>query len=153
MIRLRVVRGHVLPLTCPHAVDVKGVEFIEFAASDDEANALGGMLTALGFAPVAQPSQQGGDALDTKRHQSGRQQRARGFCQQFRRRARRIGLRDGPAGGRCPRRPWHVLKALGIARFEQAVGPDEMEIPGVRGVGGSLIYFIEDGSEDASLGA
>jgi 4-hydroxyphenylpyruvate dioxygenase len=39
-------------------------------------------------------------------------------------------------------------EALGIQRFEQAVGPGEMEIPSVRGVGGSLIYFIADGTQD-----
>ena len=35
---------------------------------------------------------------------------------------------------------------LAIPRFMQAVGPDELKIPSVKGVGGSLIYFIEDGS-------
>jgi 4-hydroxyphenylpyruvate dioxygenase len=38
-------------------------------------------------------------------------------------------------------------EALGVQRFEQSVGPDEMQISSVRGVGGSLIYFIADGSE------
>jgi 4-hydroxyphenylpyruvate dioxygenase len=36
---------------------------------------------------------------------------------------------------------------LAIPRFTQAVGPDELPIPSVKGVGGSLIYFIEDGTE------
>jgi 4-hydroxyphenylpyruvate dioxygenase len=35
----------------PARVDVRGVEFIEFAASDAEADALGAMLSALGFQP------------------------------------------------------------------------------------------------------
>jgi 4-hydroxyphenylpyruvate dioxygenase len=39
-------------------------------------------------------------------------------------------------------------EALSIPRFEQSVGPGEMQIPSVRGVGGSLIYFIEQGSEE-----
>ncbi|MET0426919.1 MAG: TIM barrel protein [Microvirga sp.] len=30
--------------------------------------------------------------------------------------------------------------------FRQAVGPGELDIPAVRGVGGSLLYFIDDGS-------
>ncbi len=38
----------------PPRVNVTGVEFIEFAASDEEAQALGTMLAALGFAPTAQ---------------------------------------------------------------------------------------------------
>jgi 4-hydroxyphenylpyruvate dioxygenase len=36
---------------------------------------------------------------------------------------------------------------LAIPRFAQAVGPDELQIPSVKGVGGSLIYFIEDGTQ------
>ena len=36
---------------------------------------------------------------------------------------------------------------LEIARFTQAVGPQEMQIPSVKGVGGSLIYFIEEGTQ------
>jgi 4-hydroxyphenylpyruvate dioxygenase len=36
---------------------------------------------------------------------------------------------------------------LAIPRFVQAVGPDELQIPSVKGVGGSLIYFIEDGAQ------
>ncbi len=37
---------------------------------------------------------------------------------------------------------------LAIPRFMQAVGPDELKIPSVKGVGGSLIYFIEEGSAE-----
>lgn len=31
--------------------------------------------------------------------------------------------------------------------FRQAVGPGELEIPAVRGLGGSLIYFVDPKSE------
>jgi 4-hydroxyphenylpyruvate dioxygenase len=31
--------------------------------------------------------------------------------------------------------------------FRQAVGPGELEIPAVRGLGGSLLYFVDPGSE------
>ena len=31
--------------------------------------------------------------------------------------------------------------------FRQAVGPGELEIPAVRGLGGSLVYFIDEKSE------
>ena len=31
--------------------------------------------------------------------------------------------------------------------FRQAVGPGELDIPAVRGVGGSLIYFVDDKTE------
>jgi 4-hydroxyphenylpyruvate dioxygenase len=35
---------------------------------------------------------------------------------------------------------------LKAATFRQPVGPDEMTIPAIRGVGGSLLYFLEPGS-------
>jgi len=37
-------------------------------------------------------------------------------------------------------------EALQAATFRQAVGPGEMTIPGIRGVGGSLLYFLEPAS-------
>ncbi|WP_105384710.1 bifunctional sugar phosphate isomerase/epimerase/4-hydroxyphenylpyruvate dioxygenase family protein [Neorhizobium alkalisoli] len=36
---------------------------------------------------------------------------------------------------------------LGAERFEQPVGPGEVEIPAIRGVGGGLIYLLDDKSE------
>ncbi len=36
--------------------------------------------------------------------------------------------------------------ALQAATFRQPVGPDEMTIPAIRGVGGSLLYFLEPAS-------
>src|SRR6201991_1781149 len=36
--------------------------------------------------------------------------------------------------------------ALQAATFQQAVGPGEMTIPAIRGVGGSLLYFLEPAS-------
>ncbi|MBR0801293.1 sugar phosphate isomerase/epimerase and 4-hydroxyphenylpyruvate domain-containing protein [Bradyrhizobium jicamae] len=38
--------------------------------------------------------------------------------------------------------------ALQATTFRQPVGPDEMTIPAIRGVGGSLLYFLEPGSEN-----
>ena len=34
-------------------------------------------------------------------------------------------------------------KALDTAAFHQPVGADEMKIPAIRGVGGSLLYFLD----------
>src|ERR1700704_6270799 len=34
-------------------------------------------------------------------------------------------------------------EALNAHTFYQPVGPDELEIPAIRGVGGSLLYFLE----------
>ena len=39
--------------------------------------------------------------------------------------------------------------ALRIPRFEQAIGPDEWPIASVRGVGGSLLYFVDAATREA----
>ncbi len=38
--------------------------------------------------------------------------------------------------------------ALGARTFYQPVGPGELEIPAIRGVGGSLLYFLEPGGKN-----
>ena len=44
-------------------------------------------------------------------------------------------------------RRFERAKALGAEPFEQPVGPGELKIPAIRGVGGGLIYFIDDKTE------
>ncbi len=68
----------------PPRVDVKGVEFIEFAASDEEAQALGSMLTALGFVADSAAPPQGRHALAAGRHQHRHELRARRSRSQLR---------------------------------------------------------------------
>ena len=130
----------------PPRVDVRGVEFIEFAASDEEAQALGSMLSALGFIPTATHRrkavtrwQQGDINIVMNCEPEGL---AHSFDAVHGASVCALGLRvaDVPAA---------LVRAeqLAIPRFSQAVGPDELQIPSVKGVGGSLIYFIEDGAE------
>jgi 3-dehydroshikimate dehydratase len=38
--------------------------------------------------------------------------------------------------------------SLGARTFHQPVGPGELEIPAIRGVGGSLLYFLEPGGKN-----
>jgi 4-hydroxyphenylpyruvate dioxygenase len=132
----------------PAAVPVKGVEFIEFAASNEEAEALGSMLGALGFAPTARHRskavtrwQQGDINLVINCEPEGL---AHSFDIVHGASVCAIGLRVSGVPDAIER-----AHALGIQKFDQAVGPDEMQIPSVRGVGGSLIYFVEDGTQDA----
>ncbi len=130
----------------PAPVDVTGVAFIEFAASDQEAEALGAMLKALGFSPTAQHRRK----AVTRWTQQGTSlvinSEPEGFANSFETvhgaSVCAIGLRVTDVAAALDR-----ARALGIPEFSQAIGPDEMEIPCVRGVGGSLIYFIEDGTE------
>jgi 4-hydroxyphenylpyruvate dioxygenase len=132
--------------TMPAPVEVKGVAFIEFAASHDEADALGDMLGQLGFEPTAKHSRK-----DVTRWTQGTLNLVincdpEGFASSFDlvhgASVCAIGLRVTDVHAALKR-----AEALGIQLFEQAVGPGEMVIPGVRGVGGSLIYFIADGGE------
>jgi 4-hydroxyphenylpyruvate dioxygenase len=133
--------------TMPPRVDVKGVEFIEFAASDEEAQALGSMLYALGFAPTGKHRrkavthwQQGDINIVVNCEPEGL---AHSFDAVHGASVCALGLRvdDVPAA---------LLRAerLKIPRFAQAVGRDELQIPSVKGVGGSLIYFIEEGTQE-----
>jgi 4-hydroxyphenylpyruvate dioxygenase len=133
--------------TMPDRVAVKGVAFLEFTASAEEADTLGTMLSALGFAPVARHRSkavtrwvQGDINLVINSEPEGF---ASSFDLVHGASVCAIGLRVANVPGALTR-----AEALGIQRFEQAIGPDEMQIPSVRGVGGSLIYFIEDGAQD-----
>jgi 4-hydroxyphenylpyruvate dioxygenase len=132
----------------PSRVLVAGVEFIECAASNEEAEALGLMLGALGFAPTARHRnkavtrwQQGDINLVINCEPEGL---AHSFDIVHGASVCAIGVRVSDVSAAIER-----AHALGIQKFDQAVGPDEMQIPSVRGVGGSLIYFVEDGSQDA----
>ena len=139
-------RAPVAP-TMPAPVDVSRVSFIEFAANEAEAQALGAMLQALGFAAVGKHRRK-----SVVRWQQG---------------AINIVLNTEPEGFAHSHDVVHGAsvcalglvvpdiaaamaraEALAIPAFAQAVGPDEMQIPSVRGIGGSLIYFIETGGED-----
>ena len=132
----------------PPPVATERVSFIEFAASHDEADALGLMLAALGFTPVARHR-----SKDVVRWTQGNinivvNTEPEGFAHSFDMvhgaSVCAIGLvvEDVPAA-------LARADALGIARFAQRVGADEMEIPSVRGVGGGLIHLVAQGSEPA----
>ncbi len=130
----------------PPRVDVTGVEFIEFAASDDEAQALGSMLTALGFVPTARHRrkavtrwQQGDINIVMNCEPEGL---AHSFDAVHGASVCALGLKVKNVPAALER-----AEQLAIPRFMQAVRPDELKIPSVKGVGGSLIYFIEDGTE------
>lgn len=126
----------------PPRVAAAGVEFIEFAASHDEAEALGAMLRPLRFRPTARHR-----TKDVTRWTQGAVNivvncEPEGLAHSF-------DVVHGAAvcaiGLSVPDVPAALARAdfLRIARFEQAAGPDEWPIPSVRGVGGSLIYLVD----------
>jgi len=121
----------------------RNVEWIEFCASEEEAPQLGHMLRTLGFSP-------------TDRHRRKAVTRWRqgdinlvincepeGFAHTFDTvhgaSVCAIGLRVDDAAAALER-----AQKLQISSYSQAVGPGEFEIPAVRGVGGSLIYFVAE---------
>ena len=53
-----------------------------------------------------------------------------------------MGLRVGDAAAAMAR-----AEALRMSAFRQPVGPGELDIPAIRGLGGSLLYFTDGASE------
>lgn len=130
----------------PPRADILGVEFIEFALDEDTASALAGLFAALGFrqtgthlSKAVTRWSQGGINLLLNTEQDGFAQshaimHGPGVCA--------ICLRVDDVGQAMTR-----AGGLRIPSFEQPVGPGELHIPAIRGVGGSLIYFTEPKGE------
>ncbi len=136
-----------LPPPMPPRVPVQGVEFIEFAASHDEAEEFGRHFTALGFVPTARHRskdvirwQQGAINLVVNSEPEGL---AHSFDIVHGGSVCAIGLAVPDQAAALAR-----AEALDIPRFVAAVGPDEWEIPSLRAVGGSLLYLVDTASRD-----
>ncbi|MEY4375703.1 MAG: hypothetical protein RJB26_253 [Pseudomonadota bacterium] len=135
-----------LPPPLPARVDVRGVEFIEFCTGEEEAPALEGMLGTLGFVPTAQHRskavtrwQQGGVNIVVNSETEGFAHsynvvHGASVC------AVALRVRNVPLA-------MERAVALGVSSHRQSVGAGEMSIPAVHGVGGALLYFIEEGTE------
>ena len=130
----------------PDRISVEGVEFIEFAASEDEAQDLAALLMTMGFAETARHKskevsvyRQGGINIvintekDGLAHSSYIMHGATAYA---------VGLKVEDASATVTR-----ARALGAQTFEQRPGPGELAIPAIRGVGGGIIYFL-DGKSD-----
>ncbi len=138
------------PGTLPPRAVPQAVEWIEFAVSEDDAPDLDRLFTGLGFAltgrhrskSVARYSQ-GAINLVINTEPDGlahSQQIVHGPS------VVAIGLRVGDAAAALER-----ARALRMAAFSQPVGPDELDIPAIRGLGGSLIHFTDATSELARV--
>lgn len=130
----------------PARATVLDVEFIEFALDEETAADLARLLAALGFRHTGQHVSkavarwsQGGINLLLNTETDG-------FAQSH-------AIMHGPGACAICLRVDDVeqamTRALGlkIPSFEQAVGPGELHIPAIRGVGGSLIYFTQPSGE------
>src|SRR5438874_2299131 len=128
----------------------RGVGFIEFAVSDEKANSLAALFGQLGFRKtgahrskdVERWSQGDIDLVincepDGFAH-SHYVAHGPGVCA--------IAVDVDDAGSTMAR-----AEALKARTFYQPVGPGELEIPAIRGVGGSLLYFLEQAGKNWDL--
>ena len=127
-----------------------GVGFVEFAVSDAKASELAALLGQLGFRKTGAHR-----SKDVERWSQGQIDlvincephgfahshyltHGAGVCA--------IAIDVDNAGAAMTR-----AEALQAHTFYQAVGPGELEIPAIRGVGGSLLYFLEGAGKNWDL--
>jgi 4-hydroxyphenylpyruvate dioxygenase len=132
----------------PSRIATSGIEFIEFAANPAEVEDLTAMLRPLGFRPTARHRtkdvtrwQQGDINLVINCEPEGL---AHSFDVVHGASVCALGLAVSDVPAAMAR-----AELLRIGRFEQAAAPDEWPIPCVRGIGGSLLYFVDQASRDA----
>jgi len=134
----------------PKRIGVDGVAFIEFAADQAGARHVAKLLHSLGFRKVARHVskdvtlfRQGDINIVVNTETTGLAHSSfllRGTS------VYALALKVEDARATVER-----AKALLAVPFSQSVGPDELEIPAIRGIGGGLVYFIDGKSELARL--
>ncbi|MBA4799534.1 MAG: sugar phosphate isomerase/epimerase and 4-hydroxyphenylpyruvate domain-containing protein [Rhizobiales bacterium] len=134
----------------PDRAKVSDIAFIEFAAGEDEELELEALFALLGFAPIAKHRskavtlyRQGNINLVINREEKGF---ANASYLVHGANAYAFGLMVDNAEAAHRR-----ALALGAEDFYQPVGPGEMEVPAIRGVGGGLVYFLDGKSELARI--
>jgi 4-hydroxyphenylpyruvate dioxygenase len=136
--------GKLAPL--PPRSKCLGTEFIEFAIDESEAPSFEALLRGLGFARAGLHKSkqvtrwsQGAINIVVNTEKEGF---AHAFNITHGTAVCAIGLKVEDAGETLNR-----AQLLLDRPFRQAVGPGELEIPAVRGLGGSLVYFIDPKSK------
>ena len=126
----------------PDRVAVKGVEFVEFATDPVEAEGLGRMLTALGFRRSGRHVSKAVDLWTQGQIHLVVNTETEGFahasfvlhgtnvCD--------VGLAVEDAAATQAR-----AAALGADVFAQPLGPRQLAIPAIRGLGGSVLHFLD----------
>lgn len=130
----------------PDRIEVGGVSFIEFAANDAEAKELSALMRTLGFRKAGLHKtkrvtryRQGDINLVINTEQEGF---AHSSYLVHGTAAYALGFKVDNAQATVER-----ARALGAESFDQPVGPGEVQMPAIRGVGGGVIYFIDDRSD------
>ena len=134
----------------PERITVSGVEFVEFAANEDEAAELGKLLHVLGFHKAGRHIAKEVDlwrqgdinlVINTEREgfaHASYLSHGTSVCD--------IGLRVEDAKATVSR-----AEVLGAEPFTQPVGPGELSIPAIRGVSGGVMHFVDSKSELARV--
>lgn len=134
----------------PDRISVSGVEFVEFTANDEDGAEIGNLLKILGFTRSGAHKskdvtlwRQGDINILVNTEDEGFAHSSylvhgTGVCD--------IGLRVEDAAATVAR-----ARALGGVPFSQSIGPGELEIPAIRGVGGGIMHFIDAKTELANI--
>jgi 4-hydroxyphenylpyruvate dioxygenase len=134
----------------PPRVSVKGVSFVEFTADETEADTLRAMLAKLGFALTGKHR-----SKSVERFSQGainivvnteREGLAHAAYLTHGTSAYAMGLLVEDAQATLAR-----AQALDAQPFAQRVAPGELSIPAVRGVGGGVIYFLDNRTDLARV--
>lgn len=134
----------------PDRINVSGIDFVEFTADERDAEKLGAILLQLGFRKTGKHVtkdvalwRQNDINIVINQEREGFAHSAfvvhgTSVCD--------IGLKVDSATATIER-----AKLLGAQTFTQPVGPGELEIPAIRGVGGSILHFLDEQSELAKV--
>lgn len=134
----------------PNRIPVNGIEFVEFAANEAEAESLASLLRTLGFIRTGRHVSKKVDlwrqgdiniVINTERTGFAHSSfivHGMTVCD--------IGLRVEDAQATIKR-----AEALGATLFSQDVKPGELDIPAIRGVGGGVMHFIDGRSDLARV--
>lgn len=130
----------------PDRIRVEGLAFVEFAANEEEAEELGGLLQTLGFRIAGRHKtklvtlyRQGEINLVINTEHEGF---AHSSYLIHGTSAYAVGLQVDDAKAAAER-----ARALVAEPFEQEVGQDQLAMPAIRGVGGGIIYFVDQKSD------
>lgn len=134
----------------PARSKVSGIAFVEFAVGDDDGRELEALLEILGFRTIARHRtksvtlmRQGDINLVINREEKGF---ANASYLVHGANAYAFGLMVDDAAAAHAR-----ALELGSEDFRQTVGPGEMQVPAIRGVGGGIVYFLDQKSALANI--
>lgn len=133
-------------ISMPDRADVRGIGFVEFTCDEEDAAALASLLQVLGFEETAihrsktvKLFEQGDIRLLINTDKSGFADAAFAVHGTL---AYAFALVVGDAQAAHAR-----AIALGAEPFRQAVSSGELDLPAIRGVGGGLVYLLDEASD------